>query len=150
MISLNPLTEASMCEMPLRHDGKNCCCQGEGSMWWFTFECDPVLLPLPSCDQLQLLLLLQGHQRFEEQPSCLAHHSLLFLIQQIQLLQGTKGLATGVFCFRRGLHILQVHPAHLQLSHEVLINVLPQGITADCVGGLASLGQDMAGATRPQ
>lgn len=116
----------------------------------FTFECDPVLLPLPSCDQLQLLLLLQGHQGFEEQPPCLAHHSLLFLIQQIQLLQGTEGLATGVLCFRRGLRVLQVHPAHLQLSHEVFINVLPQGITADSIGGLASLGQGMAGARRPQ
>lgn len=133
-----------------RPNGNNCCCRARGATQHFTFERYPVLLPLSPCDQLQLLLFLQGYQWFEEQPPCLAHHSLLLLIQQIQLLQRAEGLAAGVLCFRGSLSVLQICPAHLQLPHEVFVNVLPQGIAADRIGRLTSLGQDVAGARWPQ
>ena len=108
-----------------------------------TFQRHPVLFPLPPRHQLQLPLLLQRDQGFEEEPPGFADHSLLLLKEQVQLLQRAERLAAGLGGLCGGLHVLRAGPAHLQLSHEVLVNVLLEGIAAHRKGGFASVRQDV-------
>lgn len=115
-----------------------------------TFKCDPVLLPLPPGHQLQLPLLLQRDQGFEEEPAGFPDHPLLLLKQQVQLLQGAQRLAAGLRGFRRRVYVLCVGPAYFQLAHEVFINVLSERVAANGVSGFASLGQELSRAPRPQ
>ena len=122
------------------------------SGWWRprTFKCHPVLLPFPPGHQFQLPFLLQGDEGFEEQPPSLAHHPLFLLKEQVQLLQRAEWPAAGLGRLRGRLEVLRVGPAHLQLSHEILVNVLLEGVAADRMSGFASVGQDMSGAPCPQ
>lgn len=115
-----------------------------------TFECDPVLSPLPPRHQLQLPFLLQSDEGLEEEPPGFPDHPLLLLKEQVQLLQGAEGLAAGLGGLRGRVWVLRVGPAYFQLPHEVLIDVLAEGIAANGVSGLASLGQELSRAPRPQ
>lgn len=135
---------------------------GRGHSWkkWFqwppwvnnalTFQCYPVLFPLPPGHQLQLLFLLQSDEGFEEQPSSFSDHPLLLLKEQIKLLQRAEGPTAGVCGFCGRFYMLCAGPAHFQLPHEILINVLLEGIAANCMSRFASLGQDLSRAPRPQ
>lgn len=89
-----------------------------------TFERDPVLPPLSPSHQLQLPILVQGHQRLEGEPACPANHALLLLQQLVQLFQGAQRIAAGVLRVRGGA-LLHPTPTGLQLTHEVLVDVLP-------------------------
>lgn len=108
-----------------------------------TFQRHPVLLPFPPSHQLQFPLLLQGDKGFEEEPPGFPDHSLLLLKEQIQLLQGAQRLAARLHGFRGRVGVLHVGPAHFQLSHEVLVNVLLEGIAANHMSGFASLRQGL-------
>lgn len=115
-----------------------------------TFKCYPELFPLPPSHQLQLPFLLQSDKWFEKEPPGFPDHPLFLLKEQIQLLQRAEWLTAGLCGFRGRFYVLRVGPAHLQLSHEILVNVLLEGIAADHMSRFASLGQDLSRAPWPQ
>lgn len=105
-----------------------------------TFQGHPVLFPLSPSHQLQFPLLLQGDKGFEEEPPSFPDNPLLLLKEQIQLFQRAEGLAAGLHSLCGRFHLLCVGPAHFQLSHEILVDIL----SADRVSGFASVRQGLS------
>lgn len=113
-----------------------------------TFQGHPVLLPLAAGHQLQLPVLVQGDKGFERKPASPSDHPLLLFKQLIQLLHGALGrlaAALPLFSASGRLSSLTASPsslssARLQLSHEVLVDILADGITGCLVNGSRWLG----------
>lgn len=103
----------------------------------FTFQGDPVVLPLAPGHELQLPVLVEGDEGLEGEPASPSDHPLFFLEQQVELLQWAQGLFTAGLRALRRLTLLtaatttataQSSSLGFQLPHEVLVDVLAQGV----------------------
>lgn len=79
---------------------------------------------------------MQGEQGFKRQPPGSPHHALLLFKQQVQLLQGAlrRLAATLALLGASGWvrSVSRTRPSlsdpHFQLPHEVLVNILADGV----------------------
>lgn len=116
-----------------------------GPSFQLTFQGHPVLLPLAAAGhELQLAVFVQRDERFEGEPAGPPHHTLLLLEQHVQLLHGALGrLAAAVALLGAGgrlppLAAAATAPrrrASFQLPHEVLVDVLADGVAGRLVDG---------------
>lgn len=92
---------------------------------------------------------MQRDERFEGEPAGSPHHTLLLLEQQVQFLHGALGrLAAAVALLGAGGRLPPLaaaaaaprHRASLQLPHEVLVDVLADGVASRLVDGARGLG----------